>query len=99
MPTVYLIEDFDKLRGTRFGMRFEPAPLGPSIRLVVVIDVAQQQIVGAAMHDQADIAVDAQRAEIWIARRIQLVKLHTRMVRIKLQIERRSLNGLLLIAG
>lgn len=99
LDLAYLLADFDKLRGARFGMRFELAPLGPSIRLVVVIDVTQQQIVGAAMHDQTDIAIDAQRAEIRIARRIQLVELHTRMGRIKLQIERRGLNGLLLIAG
>lgn len=68
-------------------------------RCGVGIDVAPQPIVGAAAHDQADIGIDAQRAEIRIARRIQFVELHAQMGRIKLQIERRSLNGLLLIAG
>jgi len=65
----------------------------------VVVDVAQQQAVGRLVHDEPDIAAHAHRPEVSIARLVELVKAHARAGRVHLQVERRRLGGLLLVAG
>jgi hypothetical protein len=49
--------------------------------------------------DQADIAADPDRPEVLVPRRVQLVKTEARAGRVQLQVKRRGLDGLLLVAG
>lgn len=55
-------------------MRFELSPLCPRIRLVVVVDVAQQERIGGLVHDQAKIGIHADRPEVLVARLVQPVE-------------------------
>ena len=45
--------DLDELRGAGFGMWFEEAALGPAVRLVVMIDVAEQDARCGSVQDQS----------------------------------------------
>lgn len=89
----------DPLRGSRRRMRFQSTAFRPLVRLVVMIDVAQQKAVRAHVHDQPDVAAHAHRPEVLVARLVQLVKAHARVGRVQLQIEGGRLDGLLLVAG
>jgi hypothetical protein len=57
------------------------------------------QAVGRAMDDAAGIGVDADRSEILVFRLFELVKAHAGAGGIDLQVERRRLDLLLLVAG
>ena len=92
------LANLNELCRPSLGVRFELAPLRPLICLIVMVDIAQQQAVSAAMNDQANITTDAYGPKIRITGGIQLVELHTRVRRIQLQIEGRRLDNLLLIA-
>lgn len=64
-----------------------------------MIDVAEHQARRRPMNDQPDIAADADRPEVRIPRLGEPVKLHRWVRRIKLEIERRRLHSLLLLAS
>lgn len=51
------------------------------------------------MHDQPNVAIDADRPEVLVLRPVELVEAHPRTGRVQLQVERRRLDGLLLVAG
>jgi hypothetical protein len=89
--------DFDKLRGARSRMPLNFAPLGPSIRTVMMIDVTEQKARLRPVDDQADIGVDAHGPEILVPRLVQPMELHPRRGRIELQVKGRRLDGLLLV--
>ena len=80
-------------------MCFQPAPSGPVVSLVVMIDVAEQQAARRLVHDQADIGADAHRPEILVLGFLDLVELHPRVDRIELQVEGSRFGGLLLFTG
>jgi len=88
----------DKLRGAGLRVGLQLTSLGPAIRLVVMVDVAQQQAARGSVDDQANVAADAHRPEIPVLRLIEFVKAETRIGRIELEVERGGLNGLLLVA-
>src|SRR5207244_3318235 len=75
----------------------ELAPLGPLVRLVVVVHVAEEEARFAPMNDQADVAAHAYGPKALVPRAINLVQLETRLRRTYLKVERRRLGGLLLI--
>ena len=74
-------------------------PLRPTIRFVVVIDVAEQQTRFGSVYDQPNIATNAHRPKIRVLAFIEFVELHSRLRGVHLQIESGSLNGFLLFAG
>jgi hypothetical protein len=69
------------------------------IRVVVVVDVAQQQAGLGSVHNQADVETHANRPEVGVFRFIELVELQRGMSRIQLEIEGRGLYRLLFVAG
>ena len=80
-------------------MRLQPMFFRPFINFVVVIDIAQQQASIRAIHDQANIAANPYRAEIFVPRPIKLVKAEARISWGQLQIEGRCFDGFLFIAS
>jgi hypothetical protein len=78
---------------------FQLAALRPLVSFIVMANVAKQQAHFAAMNDQPDVAVNPHRPEILVLRFIELVEAHARIGRVKLQVERRRLHSLLLIAS
>jgi hypothetical protein len=50
------------------------------------------------MDDEPDVAADANRPEVPVPRLVEPMELHARVRRIHLQVERRRLDGLLLVA-
>ncbi len=80
-------------------MRLQLAAFGPVVGLVVVIDVAEQQAVSRLVDDQPDVAADADRPEVLVLRLVELVKLMPGLAGLSCKIERRRLDGLLLVAG
>ena len=93
------LADFDQLRGARFGMRLQLAAFRPVIGLVVVIDVAEQKAGGRLVNDQPDVAAHPHRPEVLVLCLVELVEAHAGIGRVELQVERRRLDGLLLVAG
>ena len=79
-------------------MRFELAPFGPLVRVVVVVDIAQHQAVTGLMDDHPNIAADAHRPEVFVFGLVELVETQAGIGRIHLQIEGRGLGQLLLFA-
>src|SRR5579863_5676 len=95
---LHRLPNFDELRRAGLGVCFELPPFGPLIRVVVMTDIAQQQTGIGAVHDQPHIARHPNRPKPPILRLVEPVELQTRMRRVHLEIERRRLNSLLLIA-
>ena len=93
------LADLDELGGAGLRMRLKFPLRGPVVRLVVMIDVAEQEAVGGFVHDQPNVAIDADRPEVLILRRVELVEAHPRAGRVQLQVESGRLDGLLLVAG
>src|SRR5665213_18869 len=94
---LYRLPNFDELRRAGFRMRFELPPLPPLVGAVVVTDIAKQQAGLSPVNDQPDVCIYPDRPEPPIFGLVQLVELQTRMRRIQLKIEGRSLYGLLLL--
>ena len=93
------LADLDELRRPRRGMPFHSPTLGPLIRRVVMVHVAEQEARRGPVHDQPDVATDPNRPEVLVLRPIDLMQLQPRMRRVHLQVERRGLDCLLLVAG
>ena len=93
------LANLDELRRTGGRMGLQLAPLGPIVRLVVVADEAKQQAGVAPMNDHPDVATDPHRPEILVFRLIEFVEAHAWIGGIELQVERRCLDRLLLVAG
>src|SRR5260370_14401171 len=96
---LHALANLHELRRTGLRVRLQLAPLGPGVRLVVVIDVAQQQAVLGAVHDEPQIEVHPHRPKVLVLGLVQLVKAKARLIGIELQIEGRGLHGLLLVAA
>ena len=69
------------------------------VSIIVMGNVAQQQAGVVAVDDEPDVAGDTNGPEVLVLCLVQLVKAHTRMCRVQLQVERGHLCGLLLVAG
>ena len=80
-------------------MCLQLAAFGPLVGSVVMIDVAEQQAALRAMDDQPDVAADTHGPEVFVFGFVELVELHARIGRIKLQVERCRLHGFLLVTG
>ena len=80
-------------------MPFQPPSFRPLICVVVMIDVAEEEAGGCPVDDQPDVATDPNGPEVLVFRPIDLVQLQPRMRRVHLQVERRRLDRLLLVAG
>ena len=65
----------------------------------MVIDVAQQQAVLAPVDDEAQVAADAHRPEVFVLRLVEPVELHAGVGRVELEVEGGGLDGLLLVSG
>jgi len=74
----------------RFSDEFPVSGAPPAIGFVVVGHVAKQQAGFSLMNDQPKIAACAHRPEVRISHLVELVKLHTWIDRIELQVKRRS---------
>ena len=98
MISLHRLANFNQLRGPgrRVGFSLR-AP--PSVCLVVMIDIAEQQAAVGLVDDQPDVAVDADGPEPLVPRLVELVESHPGIGRIDLQIERGGLHGFLLVAG
>jgi hypothetical protein len=51
------------------------------------------------VNDQPDVAIHPHRPELFVLRLVQLMETHAGIGRIELQVERRRLDGLLLLAS
>jgi len=89
----------DELRRSCPGMPLQSPALGPLVRRVVMIDVAEQEAGSGPMDNQSDVATDPNGPEVLVLRPVDLVQLQARMRRVHLQVERRGLHHLLLVAG
>ncbi len=78
-------------------MRLQSAPFRLVIRLVVVADIAEQQGTLRLMNYQPDVAAHPNRPEVLVLGLLELVEAHAGIGRIELQVERRCLDGLLLV--
>ena len=65
----------------------------------MVIHVAKQQTVLRLVHNDADVAANADGPEIFVLRFVELVKAVTGISRIDLQVEYGCLHSLLFVAG
>lgn len=89
------LANLDQLRRTGGGMNVEPPPLRPVIGVSdMVIDIAEHQIGFCAMHDDADIAIDAYRPEVFVFCAIEFVKVQAGAGRIQLKVESGGLRDL-----
>ena len=95
----YRLADLDELRSARRRMPFQPPSFGPLVRRVVMIDVAEQEAGSGPVDDQPDVATDPNGPEVLVLRPVDLVQLQAGMRRVHLQVERRCLHRLLLVAG
>ena len=93
------LPNLDQLRGAGLRMRLQLAPLRPVIRLVVVVDVAEQEAGSALVNDQPDVAAHPHRPEVLVLGFVDLVEAHAGIGRVELQVESRRLDGFLLVAG
>ena len=93
------LADLDELRSARRRMPFQSPSFGPLVRRVVMIDVAEQDAGSGPVDDQPDVATDPHGPEVLVLRPVDLVQLQARMRRVHLQVERRGLDRLLLVAG
>ena len=80
-------------------MPLQPPPLGPLIRGVVMVHVAEQEARRGPVDNQPDVAADPGRPEALVLRPLDLVQLQPRPGRVHLQVERGGLDRLLLVAG
>src|SRR5260370_35429379 len=96
---LHRLSHLHKLRCAGFGVSFELPAFGPVIGAVVVTDIAQQQAGFSPMNDQPDVAAHPNRPKPVIFRAIELMELQSWMSRVQLEIEGRSLDGLLLLAS
>ena len=90
------LDDLDRA-GAR--MRLDPAAFGPSVGVVVVADIGDQQALARLVNNQADVAIDARRPEIGVLAVVDAVQLKTVAGRVHLKIEDARLHGLLVRAG
>jgi hypothetical protein len=95
---LHALPNLHPLRGTRLRMRLQPTALRPAISRVVMVRVAQQQASLRPVDDQPNVAADPHRPEVLVLRLLELVELHARGRRVDLEVERRRLDGLLLVA-
>ena len=89
----------DDLRGARARVALDHPALGPLVRSVVVVRVAEQQARVGPMHDQAQIAADARRPEVPVFALVDAVELRAGVCRVELQVEGRGLRRPLLVRG
>ena len=92
------LADLYELRRTGVWMLFEEPALGPAIRVIVVPDIAEQEIGRRPVHNHAHGLVDSNRPEVLVPGPLHPMELQSRLRRIELQIERRRLRGPLLLA-
>jgi hypothetical protein len=93
------LTNLDQLCRAGDRMRLQLAPLGPVIRLVVMVDVTQQQTGGGLVNDQAKVPTRPHRPKIPVTRPLHAMETQTRTDRVQLQIEGRGLDQLLLVTG
>jgi len=58
---------------------FQLTPLRPLVSLVVVVNIAEEQVLGGFMNYYADIPANPDRPKIGVFALLQLVKLHPRV--------------------
>lgn len=90
---------FDDLHGAGGRMGFDAPPLGPGIGLVVMVDIGEEQARCSLVDNDAQVATDADRPEIWVLRTVNAVKLQPGPGGIELKIEGARLNRLLFLRG
>ena len=93
------LSNLNKLRRAGFRMYFKLSTFCPLVRLVVVVDVAEQEVVARCVNNQSDVSIDPHRSEIGILRLIKLVELQAGLRRVDLKIERSRLGGFLFLVG
>lgn len=93
------LADFHQLCGPGAGMRLQLAPLRPSVRFVVMVDVAEEQAVAGSVNNQANVGTHPHRPEVFVPGLVELMKLQPGVGGIELQVERGGFDGLLLVAG
>ena len=89
----------DDLRGARAWVALDDATLGPLVRGVVVVGVAEHEARRRAMHDEPQVATDARRPEVPVLALVDAVELDTGVRGIELQVERGGLGRPLLVRG
>lgn len=80
----------------------QPLGLGRRVRerhVVVVADIGEQQAARRAVHDQADIVVNADRPEVGVLGAVQLVDAQAGCGGVELQVERGGLHSFLFLSG
>ena len=77
------LADLDELRRSGVRMLFEEPALGPAIRIVVLPDIAEQEIRRRPVHNHAHALVDPNRPEVLVPVPVDPVKLQSRLRRIE----------------
>ena len=96
---LHRLANLHQLHRPGLGVDFQLVPLCPLIGFNAVIDVAKQQAVARLVNDDAKVAADPHRPEILAPGVAELMKTHSRVGQIQLQIKGRGFHGLLLVAG
>ena len=96
---LHALANFNQLRCAGLRMRFQTPAFCPLVRLIVVVDVAEQQAGPGAVDNDAKVAADANGPEVRVFRFVQFVELQAGMRGIQLQIERGHLRRLLFFRG
>ena len=93
------LDDLDDLGLTGRRVLLDLVALRPGVRVVVVVDVAQDERVALVVHDGAHVAVDPEAPHVAVTRVLDAVELEARLARVDLEVERRALGlrGVLLV--
>ena len=95
---LHRLANFNQLRRAGLRVCLQLSTLCPTISLVVMIHIAEQQAGFCPVDDDAQIAIDAYRPELLVLCPVKFVKTHAWIGRIHLEIESRGLDGFLLFA-
>src|ERR1700731_60937 len=92
------LSNFDELRSLCFGVDFYLTSLCPAICFVTVPYKAEQQAGTRSMHDEPNVIVDSNRPEVLVFGLIKLVKAHSWVGGVQLEVEGSGFHSLLLVA-
>ena len=93
------LSELDQLCRAGCGVGFDLASLRPSVRLVVMIGVTDEEAACGLVHDEPDVASGPHGPEVLVLGLIEFVKLVTRRRRIDMQVEGRQLGLLRLVSS
>ena len=80
-------------------MRLKLSSLGPTVSLVMMVNIAKQQAGCRTVKDKPNIIINSNSEKILITRFFEAMEIHPQARRVDLKIERSVLDCLLLVRG